>query len=221
MTRRDFQTLGMGMAMMPAGSITPLQAAGRVDCHPPLFDNGFDGWQGRAEDYDLLQLLVDRARFKNDRTALDKVGLLDQQAELKAWNLVAQWHSDYRRQVFYDNPELQHQLGIGGLIWPGQLEHAGYRKTAHEVIASARLYVGDMDHGGHDGAFKALMDSPPHRAGILDHQATELGIGVAYYGDLVFVVMYIGGMGDAVVELDGSEFRVAPAMIPPLPVVVQ
>ncbi|MBO0334403.1 CAP domain-containing protein [Sneathiella sp. CAU 1612] len=81
--------------------------------------------------------------------------------------LTAQQHAE-----FMDRKQALSHSGAGGSTFDQRILATGYKFTA----AAENVALGAVDAAG---VVQMWMDSPPHRANILNAQVTEVGLGIS------------------------------------------
>ncbi len=112
---------------------------------------------------DTLLTLLNQTRAENGLPALVRDARLDQAALTHSQDMACNDFVDHR--------------GSDGSTWFDRVRAVGIDDSQ----ARENIYVGNPAYGGDaQGAFSWWMNSPPHKANILNTTATAVGIGYVY-----------------------------------------
>ena len=126
-------------------------------------------FSGEAEAEDFMLELVNDARADEGLPPLIIDLRLVQAARQHSWEMITMDYFAHQSPI-PENANLPMRVANAGstVVWVGENIGAEYRSDPYNY-KSLTL-----------GAFRGLMDSPPHRANMLDPDYNTIGIGIAY-----------------------------------------
>jgi len=126
----------------------------------------FDGEEAAEE---LMVSLVNEARADAGLPALATDELLAQAARQHSWEMISMDYFSHTSPVPGNESVPQRVANAGSTaVWVGENIGAEYRSRPYDYKALTL------------GAFDGLMNSPPHRANILDADYNTIGVGIAH-----------------------------------------
>ncbi len=140
-----------------------------------LLATGAAAFTGEAEAEELMLELVNAARAEEGLAPLVMDPAFTQVARQHSWEMITLDYFSHESPV-PGSETVPQRVANAGLseVWVGENIGADYRSGAYDWTALTR------------STFEGLMDSPPHRANILDPDFNRVGIGIVHgsRGDL-------------------------------------